>query len=114
MSVIRTRLYQFRFQTKFEGIKSKIQAGSGIAAAVESVKGFTPLAVNLILVGEHSGKLDEMLNDLARHYDNEVELAVEELTEWIGPILIMALGVVVLFFALAIFLPIWDLVKLVQ
>lgn len=48
------------------------------------------------------------------NYDNEVELAVEELTEWIGPILIMALGVVVLFFALAIFLPMWDLVKLVQ
>lgn len=81
---------------------------------MESVNGFTPLAVNLISVGEHSGKLDEMLNDLARHYDNEVELAVEELTEWIGPILIMALGVVVLFFALAIFLPMWDLVKFVQ
>ncbi|WP_333580859.1 type II secretion system F family protein, partial [Duodenibacillus massiliensis] len=59
-------------------------------------------------------RLDEMLNDLARHYDSEVELAVEELTEWIGPILIMALGVVVLFFALSIFLPMWDLVKLVQ
>ena len=114
LDIIRDTVDNAFFQTKFEGIKSKIQAGSGIAAAVESVKGFTPLAVNLILVGEHSGKLDEMLNDLARHYDNEVEIAVEELTEWIGPILIMALGVVVLFFALAIFLPMWDLVKLVQ
>ena len=114
LDIIRDTVDNAFFQTKFEGIKSKIQAGSGIAAAVESVKGFTPLAVNLILVGEHSGKLDEMLNDLARHYDNEVELAVEELTEWIGPILIMALGVVVLFFALSIFLPMWDLVKLVQ
>lgn len=114
LDIIRDTVDNAFFQTKFEGIKSKIQAGSGIAAAVESVKGFTPLAVNLILVGEHSGKLDEMLNDLARHYDNEVEIAVEELTEWIGPILIMALGVVVLFFALAIFLPMWDLVKFVQ
>ena len=86
--------------------------GSAIIAWTQKI--LHPLPVNLILVGEHSGKLDEMLNDLARHYDNEVELAVEELTEWIGPILIMALGVVVLFFALSIFLPMWDLVKLVQ
>ena len=80
---------------------------------MNAVKGFTPLAVSLIAVGERAGKLEEMLNNLARHYDGEVELAVEELTEWIGPVLIVALGVVVLFFALAVFLPMWDLVKFV-
>ncbi len=54
-----------------------------------------------------------MLTELSKHYDTEVNLAVDELTEWIGPILIIALGAVVLFFALAIFLPMWDLVKFV-
>lgn len=113
MDIIRDTVDNAFFQAQFEGIKSRIQAGGGIGPAVNAVKGFTPLAVSLIAVGERAGKLEEMLNNLARHYDGEVELAVEELTEWIGPVLIVALGVVVLFFALAVFLPMWDLVKFV-
>lgn len=113
MDIIRDTVDNAFFQSQFASIKSQIQAGGGIGSAVESVKGFTPLAVSLISVGERAGKLEEMLNNLAKHYDNEVEIAVEELTEWVGPMLIVCLGVVVLFFALAIFLPMWDLVKFV-
>ena len=113
MDIIRDTVDNAFFQSQFASIISQIQAGGGIGSAVASVKGFTPLAVSLISVGERAGKLEEMLNNLAKHYDNEVEIAVEELTEWVGPMLIVCLGVVVLFFALAIFLPMWDLVKFV-
>ena len=84
-----------------------------MATALTEVGGFSPLALSLITVGENTGSLEEMLTELSKHYDTEVNLAVDELTEWIGPILIIALGAVVLFFALAIFLPMWDLVKFV-
>ena len=54
------------------------------------------------------------MDELAKHYDEEVELQVDKLTEYLGPALILCLGVVVLFFALAIFLPMWDMVKFVK
>ena len=54
------------------------------------------------------------MDELANHYESEVEMQVDRLTEHHGPALILCLGVVVLFFALAIFLPMWDLVKFVK
>lgn len=114
MDIIRETVDNAFFRTQFEAIRTGLQGGEGVGTAVSRAKGFTPLAVSLISVGERAGNLEGMLDELAGHYDKEVEIAVGELTEWIGPILIVCLGVVVLFFALAIFLPMWDLVKLVR
>lgn len=66
----------------------------------------------MIAVGESTGNMESMMDELAKHYDAEVEFAVEGMTEAIGPLMLLALGVVVLFFALAIFLPMWDMVQL--
>lgn len=114
MDIVRDTVDNAFFQTRFNRIKEHLKSGGGIGDAMGKVEGFTPLAISLVTVGENAGNLEEMLDQLASHYDNEVSLAVEEMTEWIGPILIICLGVVVLFFALAIFLPMWDMVKFVQ
>lgn len=114
MDIVRDTIDNAFFQSRFHAIKEHLKSGGGIGDAMKNSKGFTPLAVSLVTVGENAGNLEEMLDQLASHYDNEVSLAVEEMTEWIGPILIICLGVVVLFFALAIFLPMWDMVKFVQ
>jgi type IV pilus assembly protein PilC len=53
--------------------------------------------------------LDSLLRDVAGHYDSEVEYATKKLSDAIAPILTISLAVVVGFFALAIFLPMWDL-----
>jgi type IV pilus assembly protein PilC len=53
-----------------------------------------------------------MLRQVSIHYDDEVAYAVKGLSDAIGPILIVGLAAVVGFFALAIFLPMWDLTKL--
>ena len=53
--------------------------------------------------------LENMLRDVAEHYDTEVEYSMKKLSEAIGPILTVGLAAVVGFFALAIFLPMWDL-----
>ena len=101
------------FSNKMDAVRSQIHAGESIAKALTDAGGFSPLALSLITVGENTGSMEEMLNELARHYDTEVSIAVDQMTDWIAPILIIALGAVVLFFALAIFLPMWDLVKFV-
>ena len=52
-----------------------------------------------------------MLREVSVHYDDEVDFAMKRLTDAIGPILTVGLAAVVLFFALSIFLPMWDMVK---
>ncbi|MGD8284309.1 MAG: type II secretion system F family protein [Desulfobacterales bacterium] len=91
------------------GIKDRLAEGHGIADPLGSAKYFTPMLINMVAIGEESGNLEEMLRDVASHYDTEVEYAMKKLSEAIGPILTIGLAAVVGFFALAIFLPMWDL-----
>ena len=72
------------------------------------------MVVNMVAIGEESGNLDEMLQQVSLHYDAEVEFAMKRLSDAIGPILTVGLAAVVGFFALAIFLPMWDLTKMVR
>ncbi len=99
---------------QFDMIKDKVQEGRGISGPLRSAKYFTPMVVDMIAIGEETGQLDEMLNEVALHYDDEVEYAVKKLSDNIGPLLIVGLAAVVGFFALAVFLPMWDITKMVQ
>ena len=91
------------------GIKDRLAEGRGIARPLGEAQYFTPMLINMVAVGEESGNLEDMMQDVAAHYDTEVEYSMKKLTEAIGPILTVGLAAVVGFFALAIFLPMWDL-----
>lgn len=95
-------------------IRNLMAEGRGISAPLKSSKYFTPMVIHMVAVGEESGNLDELLREMSVHYDAEVEFAMKKLSDSIGPILTIALAAVVGFFALAIFLPMWDLAKLVK
>ena len=97
----------------FDNVRERIKEGAGIATPLKSVKYFTPMVIDMLAVGEESGKIDEMMRAVATHYDNEVEYAIKGLSDAITPILIVGLAAIVGFFALAIFMPMWDLTKLV-
>lgn len=96
----------------FEHIRDRIKEGAGISAPLKSAKYFTPMVIDMIAIGEESGNIDEMLREIAKHYDDEVEYAIKGLSDAIGPILIVGLAAIVGFFALAIFMPMWDLTKI--
>jgi len=96
----------------FEHVRERIEEGAGISTPLKTAKYFTPMVIDMIAIGEESGNIDEMLREITRHYDDEVEYAVKGLSDAIGPILIVGLAAVVGFFALAIFMPIWDLTQL--
>jgi type II secretory pathway component PulF len=97
---------------EFDRIRDRVEEGRGISAPLRSAKYFTPIVINMIAIGEESGNLDEMLREISIHYDDEVGYAVKQMSEALGPVLIVGLAGVVGFFALAIFLPMWDLTKL--
>ncbi|MFP4257290.1 MAG: type II secretion system F family protein, partial [Desulfobacterales bacterium] len=98
---------------EFEEIQEQLKEGRGISDPLNRARFFTPLVVHMVSIGEESGNLDDMLKEVSVHYDDEVEYAVSRMSEAIGPVLILALAAVVGFFALAIFLPMWDLTQMV-
>ncbi len=63
----------------------------------------------MIAVGEETGALGEMMNEVADHYQKEVDYSIKGLASQIEPILILVLGSIILLFALGVFLPLWDL-----
>ena len=94
---------------ELDGIKDRLAEGRGIAQPLSEASYFTPMLINMVAIGEESGNLENMLQDVAAHYDTEVEYSMKKLSEAIGPLLTVGLAAVVGFFALAIFLPMWDL-----
>jgi MSHA biogenesis protein MshG len=70
---------------------------------------FTPIVLQMIAVGEETGSVDEMMEEVAELYTNEVQYELKTLGQQIEPIMIMFLGALVLVLALGVFLPVWDL-----
>jgi type II secretory pathway component PulF len=99
---------------EFDHVREQMQEGKGIAIPLSHAKYFTPMVIDMIAIGEESGNIEEMLNQVSVHYDDEVAYAVKGMSEAIGPILIVGLAAVVGFFALAIFLPMWDMTKMAR
>lgn len=99
---------------EFEIVREKIREGQGIAGPLKKAKYFPPMVVDMVAIGEESGNIEDMLHQVSVHYDDEVSYAVKGLSDALGPILVVGLAAVVGFFALAIFLPMWDMTKMVK
>jgi len=95
-------------------IEGDIRAGKSLSEMMEKSRLFPPMVVQMVRVGEETGALDEMLDKVALYYDQEVEYTIRNLTTTLEPILLAFIFGMVLFLALAIFLPMWDIVKFVR
>ena len=96
---------------KVEQMRNGVERGESILRAAIGTGVFTPVVLQMIAVGEESGTIDEMMEEIAGMYQSEVEYELKTLSQQIEPILIVLLGILVLVLALGIFLPIWDLGK---
>jgi general secretion pathway protein F len=100
-------------QQAFRRAAIRVREGAGFAKSLGEGGWFPPVAVRLIASGEKSGRLDEMLDQAARHQQREVEGMLATLTAVLGPLVILMVGGLVLFIVLAILLPIFELNQLV-
>ena len=91
-----------------------VRRGEGIAEPLRRSKLFPPMVIRMVAIGEQSGSLDDMLLNISEHYDLEVDYAVKNLSTMIEPMLTVGLGIIVLFLALSIFLPMWNLTSLAR
>ena len=96
---------------KVERMRDQVERGESVLRAAIGTGAFTPVVLQMIAVGEESGSLDEMMEEISAMYQSEVEYELKTLAQQIEPILIIMLGIMVLILALGIFLPLWDLGK---
>jgi MSHA biogenesis protein MshG len=93
-------------------IRNNVMEGKGIAEPMKVSGLFPPIVTQMVSVGEDTGKLDDLLIHVSNYYDEQVDYTINNLTSLIEPILIFVLGLGVLFMALGIFLPMWNLMSI--
>lgn len=94
-------------------MRNGIERGDSITRTATITGMFTPLVLQMLAVGEETGAVDEMLLEVADYYDREVDYDIKNLSTAIEPILIVAIGIMVLILALGVFLPMWEMSKVV-
>ena len=114
MEILAGTINNTAISREFNHITERLEEGRGISGPLRQARYFTPIVINMIAIGEESGNMEEMLNDIAAHYDDELEHAMKRLSDAIGPIMTVGLAIVIGFFALAIYMPMWDLTRVVQ
>lgn len=98
----------------FDQIRQNIEKGNTLYSAMRATGIFTPLVLEMYSTGEEAGDLDNMTDEVANLYDKEIEYELKNINSLIEPIMLVLLGGLILIFALGIFLPIWDLAKVVK
>ena len=96
------------------GAKTKIKEGQSISGPLAASGVFPPMVTQMIMVGEESGELEEMLVNVAKFYDEEVDRSVEKLTAIIEPLLMAFIALTVGVMIIAMYLPIFGMVNLIQ
>jgi len=95
--------------SRIDQMREGVERGESILRTATNSGVFNPIVLQMIAVGEESGSLDDLMEEIADMYQRDVEYEIKTLGAQIEPILIVFLGVMVLILALGIFLPIWDL-----
>ncbi|MCL6482660.1 MAG: type II secretion system F family protein, partial [Janthinobacterium lividum] len=92
---------------RVEQMRDGVERGDSILRTSVTAGVFTPVVLQMIAVGEESGSLDDLMNEIAQMYEREVDYELKTLSAQIEPILIAFLGAMTLVLALGIFLPVW-------
>lgn len=97
--------------TAVDKVRNRVRDGEPLARPIEATGIFPPMVSSMIEVGEETGELPNMLNQIAEIYDEEVDASISSVTSVIEPILILMLAASVLVIAVSLFLP---FIKLMQ
>lgn len=95
---------------RVQGLREAVERGEPLARAAAAGGMFPPLVLQMIAVGEETGELPDLLDEVAGFYEREVDYTVKNISAAVEPILITFVGFMVLILALGVFLPMWDLI----
>ncbi len=109
LSVVAQTVDNQHIARRLDSMRGAVERGDSILRAAAAAAVFTPVVLQMVAVGEETGAVDELMDEVAGFYASEVEYELKTLGQQIEPILIVMLGVLVLMLALGVFLPVWDL-----
>ncbi|RZI43050.1 type II secretion system F family protein [Herbaspirillum sp. HC18] len=111
LSVVAQTVDNAYIASRVEQMRDGVERGESILRTAVTTGVFTPVVLQMVAVGEESGALDDLMDEIAEMYEREVDYELKTLSAQIEPILIICLAILVLILALGVFLPIWDLGK---
>lgn len=95
-------------------MRTGVERGESLSHTAAAAGLFPPLVLQMLMVGEETGTVDDMLDEVGGFYESEIEYKLQTLSAAIEPVLIVVLGIMVLILALGVFLPMWDISRLAQ
>ncbi|HXN07362.1 MAG TPA: type II secretion system F family protein [Nitrospiria bacterium] len=97
------------FKRKISGVIHRVREGIGLSASFSAVSLMPKIAVEMVEVGETTGSLEEMLDQVAEFHEEVLDQKLNRITTWVEPVLLLVMGVVVAVILIAIYLPIFNL-----
>lgn len=101
------------YQPVFDQILRDVESGIPLSLAIKKHKIFPPMIPQMISVGEKSGKIDQILSEIANFYDKEVEATTSNMASLIEPILILIIGAGMGLAIISVIMPIYSLVNVI-
>jgi MSHA biogenesis protein MshG len=101
-------------QEKISAMRQNIESGESLLRSTIASALFTPLVIQMVSVGEETGRVDELLVEVGDYYEREVDYDLATLTARIEPLLLLVVAAMVLVLALGIFTPMWDMASAIK
>jgi len=114
LEVTRDTAHNLVIANAIDYTRERIREGETISAPMRRTKVFPPMVTNLISVGEDAGNLEEMLYKLSDYYDVEIDATIRALASLIEPLLIIVIGAIIGVIVVSLYLPIFNLVNIIQ
>lgn len=109
MTVVAQTVDNAYIGARIEQMRDGVERGESLSRCATATGVFTPIVLQMMAVGEETGELDTLLNEIAEMYERETDYAIKGLSAAIEPVLLALIGALVLVLALGVFLPLWDL-----
>ncbi|MCF7870450.1 MAG: type II secretion system F family protein [Candidatus Omnitrophica bacterium] len=111
LGVVRKTVTNVVIRKSIEDIRKHLAAGESLVEPFKNSPYFSPLVTQMISTGEKTGKLDQMLDEIASFYEPEVEHTIKNFASLLEPIMLLVMGAMVAIIALSVLLPIFNLIK---
>ena len=98
-----------RYEEATQDIRAKVNQGISLTSSMEATEVFPNMVIQMTLIGEESGSLDDMLNKAAEFYEEDVDTAVSQLSSLMEPIIMVVLGLIVGVILVAMYLPLFNI-----
>ena len=111
LTIVPKALNNAWLEEKMLSMRDALEHGESITNAARRTGVFNSLVLQMLAVGEETGSIDTLLNEVAEFYEDEVEQDIKKLSDRIEPILLVIIAGIVLILALGVFLPMWNLAE---